>query len=294
MKRRQRTVGVERVTLGALTRPRDWPGADPIDPPVRAARLSESDVALLLGQDGQPSRTVQRLINRVLRSFNQVPYDRSWLEPTDAGPVSALIEIAPGIGWQAGTLFDPRHSIPDIMAAAAIGRPIGMLISHPDIDPNSIMREPPPSRGLVSIDPEIVTLAVPRGPSAWLRRVRLILAARRTDNPVSVLAQAMAPAYVVLCCTSSHLAFASLPRMHGSTAGTWIMTLVAWTTFMLAQLAVVVAVDVLCGRIVSDATDRLLHPGRDTFIERAAHDRQAIMLLAEFRRRGFGVTGEPD
>lgn len=279
-----RTVAIERTLLGALTRSRTWPGET--DPPLPTPELGTRDVALLLGRGSRASPTVRRLLSRACRSFvtEPAPYQSDAL----AGcPVTALIEIAPGIGWEEGTLLDVRGALPQTIVTAAIGRPVGALIDHPDIDGSAIMREAGPGRGLVSIEPEIVHLPIPRGPSAALRRSRLILAARRAETPSNLVVKWSASVSALGFLASAHMTRSAVGMMDHMGSSFWVTVALLCLTLITGVGMAYLAIDAWTGDLLTEIVTR--NRGQN---ERRAHDRQAIMLLAEFKRRGFGVIGE--
>lgn len=285
---RARTVAIERTLLGAITRTRTWPGET--DPPLETAPLTVRDVALLLGRGSPASPTVHRLLSRAARAFVSHPahYDSDILAQCQ---VTAMVEIAPGIGWEAGTLHDARRILPDTIVNASFGRPVGALIEHPDIDGSAIMREPRQRRGVLSIEPDIIHLPVPRGPLAALRRCQLILAARRAETltdasygwPAAISAMGFAgSAYIWRSGIGTMTATTTLNHAF------WIM-LPFGITLVTGILMAYMAVNAWTGDLLTETITR----GKAEN-ERRAHDRQAIMLLAEFKRRGFGVTGQPE
>lgn len=148
-------VLIERVLLGHLV----------------AKGMSRDQVALLTDAARKGSRTAHRLLGTTAGSAVTTtvpcPVDEdgklvpSWTDE----PVSvATVPLSSDYGWIAGELLDPKSTVPQTIAIAAIGRPIGKLLKHRDIDPEGEMRMPQRRHAVVAVPMETVRLTIPKWP----------------------------------------------------------------------------------------------------------------------------------
>lgn len=162
---------IERLTLGVLL----------------ASGLTPTDVAILAHAYRHGSPLASRGLERRLGSavIHGTPAEITLASRT--GPIvhpgmldgtmltlHAIVPLAPGVAWSAGTIHTVGATIPQTLAINLPGRPLRVLIVHPDLDPDAVMTEPVAAQGLVSVPMETVDLPLPgRIQMAWRTAVLL-------------------------------------------------------------------------------------------------------------------------
>lgn len=268
------TVRVERVLLGRL----------------QSAGLSRGTVALLLrayvlGRSTTAHRILSEAAGAEIGITVQSPFrvdgmpERAWCDQPFA---SATVELVPGLGWREGALYDVAGSIPATVAEAAIGRPIGDVLTHPDIDPTSIITPTRDETATLQITPEIITIPIPRSLSERLGVLRLRLARRRAEKttPAKVRYSFLGAATLAIC---SH-AIGIVWKTHGLIPG-----FISGMSFSVMVITVTMAVDANMGRLI---TERLFNlRGAKTLGEETARRNHVRHLWEEKLRRGFDDLG---
>ena len=173
---------IERLTLGVLL----------------ASGLTPSDVAILAHASRHGSPLASRGLERRLGSavIHGTPAEITLASRT--GPIvhpgmldgtmltiHAIIPVAPGVAWSAGTIHTVGATIPQTLAINLPGRTLRALLLHPDLDPDAVMTEPVAAQGLVSLPMETIDLPLPsRIRTAW-RTAVLLQREHSTDRRLS-------------------------------------------------------------------------------------------------------------
>ena len=267
-------VLVERATLGSMLE----------------GGLARGDVALLLRRANAGDGTSLRILSRAARA----PVTMDFTPPLDEDgrpipgwtddPVAvATVEIGPGLGWRGGELLDPKGMIPATLATAIIGRPIGLLFTHRDVNPDAIARQPL-NGGVARVTMETVALEVPRSPRARLKTLRILVNRRSVESQTTswIKATFTTSAAMIWIALALRLAHAQPGGM--AVTASWLMGIGAAGFSLLS-------IDALTGRALSGRIMRMR--GIETVFERLAYAEQLTWIADEWNRRGFDDKGRP-
>ena len=266
-------IPVERATLAAMER----------------GGLTRGDVALLARVARKGDQTAFRALSRAAGSAisDMIPDTldaqgrpvRSW----NPLPVMiATVTLAPGLGWRAGELLDPRGMLPGAVATAAIGRPIGQVLEHRDINPDLIVAAPLRG-GSLRVDMETVELPVPLSPLARLRAWRILSNRRSVETRTGSGIKATLVGASLLTTLSVIQRLGDGLRLGAiGLAGTAVMTLSA------AGLTLM-ALDAITGRGLSGALMR--RRGKPTSFNMVAASDQNQWQTERDGERGFDDQG---
>ena len=270
-------IRIERATLGRMLA--GGLDADLIALLVHAHAVKGSTTALRILE-----RASCAAVDIVLeRPFDHlgVP-DRSW---DDQPYAAATVEISHGLGWREGSLYDALGAIPATMAQAAIGRPIGDVILHPDIDPSSTVLGANEGPVTLRVNPEIIDLPLPRSPAARLRALGMRVAARRTEKVTERQVRwALTGSFLV-----ATLSFSM--RFLWPTSPGYVSHIVSGMPVGVMIVTGLLSVDAHLGRIL---TDRLLRwRGSTSHYEDSAARLHRKWLWEQRDNRGFDEEGHP-
>lgn len=272
-----RHVQIEAVLLGRL----------------RDCGLPDAQIALLVWAafSGSPAST--RILSAAVGA--SVVSTLAWAHPLLGSAVKcypkldgeqvavATLPISGHLGWRAGSLLDPHGTIPQTIASAAIGRPIGQLLRHPLIDPDQIVGEPVMEHSALSVPMEFETLAVPHSPLAWLHHWRIVSNRKRVEQSLATSTVTTFVASATMIDTLTVYRYA-----HEVREGMEQLTLALLT--LAAVALTLLAMDALTGRTVSRW---MMGEKRTTAWEIMAladHKRRMIDLQ---RKRGYDDEGRP-
>jgi hypothetical protein len=267
-------VRIERAFLGTL----------------RRSGLSDGEAALLIRDAYLGSGTARREIG--IRAGGLLCFtiptplndgltpDSDW---SDQPVAFATVALGPGMGWRAGVLYDARNSIPATVASAAIGRPVGDVITHPDIDPGLIV-QPDDSGGALRVRQEVIAVPLPRSPAARIRTWGLRLARRRLEGSPTPSVRRI----ITGCAMVSVLGLIiNPPRFDVST----MRTITGLLSVLPAVLLLTMCIDMQIGGYIADRVQRLRRKGRSTTFNNIAHSRHLDELDEIHHERGFDERG---
>lgn len=169
-------VTVERMTAGALAR-----GG------IVGGRLTLLVHDALMGR-ARPRRALERAVGgemTVVMPHDDAPCPLEFPNRRRRydGIVVASVDLGRGMRWEDDTLYG---HLPDTLASAVIGRPLGDVLGHPDIDPAVMTVAPRHAGGIVSVERMVMPLAGPtlrdRITHPWYR-MRLLAHEGRMDAP---------------------------------------------------------------------------------------------------------------
>lgn len=267
-------VRVERVLLGAL----------------RRSGLADGEIALLVRDACLGSGTARRELGERAGTLlrHEIPVrSTSTSFPIQDGPhpiAIGTVEIGPGLGWSAGTLHDLRGAIPATLASAAVGRTLGFVLTHPDIDPTLVVHAPDSRGGVLRVHREVVEIRIPRGLPTRLRTWSMLISRHRTENGTTTRTRIVlaACACVNLACIAT-----ATPRFDGAVVSNILDAIIVAPTLPLAFLAI----DAQMGGYLSGRLRDMFKPSATS--NHLAYMRHLNRLGEAHRRRGFDDAGSP-
>jgi len=273
-------VHVERVLLGRL----------------RAAGLSDGRTALLVRRATRShwrrrSETARRILEEAAEAAVSLPVPemqdmlqhmardavlpKSYLQIVT---ITAALDLGGHLGWNGGMLLDPLGTIPVTLAQAAVGRRMGDVIAHPEIDPLAVIVETDAQTMKVAVTTPLDAVLVPIPWSPWSRIAlwRMLLARRRVEKDPGARIKRI-------------MGFCSAVAVLSLVTGEFGSDVMHTISIIPVVIPVIIFLDFMFGRVI---VENLPRRGVSVFEVNAANAHRRRMEALR-RRRGFDDSGNP-